>query len=62
MTTLAPANSLEDIQQKLANGALTEAGSIIEDLWRDYSTDPNLGYLKALCYRLSTRLLLRFAY
>ena len=53
MTTLAPANSLEDIQQKLANGALTEAGSIIEDLWRDYSTDPNLGYLKALCYRLS---------
>ena len=53
MTTLAPANSLEDIQQKLANGALIEAGVIIEDLWRDYSTDPNLGYLKALCYRLS---------
>ena len=26
MTTLAPANSLEDIQQKLANGALIEAG------------------------------------
>ena len=53
MTTLAPANSLEDIQQKLANGALIEAGAIIEDLWRDYSNDPNLGYLKALCYRLS---------
>ena len=53
MTTRAPANSLEEIQQKLANGALIEAGVIIEDLWRDYSTDPNLGYLKALCYRLS---------
>ena len=54
MTALAPANSLEDIQQKLANGALIEAGAIIEDLWRDYSNDPNLGYLKALCYRLSS--------
>ena len=53
MTTLAPAAALEDIQQKLASGALVEAGGIIEDLWQDYSADPNLCYLKALCYRLS---------
>ena len=53
MTTLAPAAALEDIQQKLASGALVEAGTIIDDLWQDCSADPNLGYLKALCYRLS---------
>lgn len=53
MTTLAPANALESIQQKLADGALIEAGNIIEGLWGDHSADPNLGYLKALWYRLS---------
>ena len=53
MTSPAPADALEEIQQKLADGALLDAGAIIESLWQDFSGDPNLGYLKALCYRLA---------
>ncbi len=53
MTTLAPSNLLEDIQSKLANGAVSEAGAVIEKLWDDFFEDPNLGYLKALYHRLS---------
>lgn len=53
MTSPAPADALEKIQQKLADGALLDAGAIIESLWQDFSGDPNLGYLKALCYRLA---------
>jgi Flp pilus assembly protein TadD len=55
MTTAAPGTLLEDIQSKLANGALAEAGIAIETLWPDFSLDPNLGYLKALHYRLKNQ-------
>ena len=53
MTTLAPSNLLEEIQSKLANGAVSEAGAVIDKLWADFFEDPNLGYLKALYHRLS---------
>lgn len=53
MTNAAPAKALESVQQKLAVGALSEAGAIIDDLWPEFSDDPNLGYLKALLYRLA---------
>ena len=48
-----PAQSLEAIQQTLANGEVSDAGEIIDQLLRDYPDDPNLGYLSALRYRLS---------
>ena len=55
MTTLAPSNLLEEIQSKLANGAVSEAGAVIDKLWADFFEDPNLGYLKALYHRLSNQ-------
>ncbi|GIS02692.1 MAG: hypothetical protein CM15mP103_12430 [Gammaproteobacteria bacterium] len=54
MTTLAPGNLLEEIQSKLANGAVSEAGAVIDKLWAVFFEDPNL-YLKALYHRLSNQ-------
>ena len=53
MSNAAPAKALESVQQKLALGALSEAGAIIDELWSEFSDDPNLGYLKALLCRLA---------
>ena len=53
MSNAAPAKALESVQQKLALGALSEAGAIIDELWPEFSDDPNLGYLKALLCRLA---------
>ena len=44
MSNAAPAKALESVQQKLALGALSEAGAIIDELWSEFSDDPNLGY------------------
>ena len=49
----APSPALETIQTKLANGALDEAGILIDELLVDFVSDPNLTYLSALRYRLS---------
>ena len=49
----APSPALETIQTKLANGALDEAGILIDELLVDFASDPNLAYLSALRYRLS---------
>ena len=49
----APSPALETIQTKLANGALDEAGTLIDELLVDFASDPNLAYLNALRYRLS---------
>jgi tetratricopeptide (TPR) repeat protein len=49
----APSPALETIQTKLANGALDEAGILIDQLLVDFASDPNLAYLSALRYRLS---------
>ena len=49
----APSPALETIQTKLANGALDEAGTLIDELLVAFASDPNLAYLSALRYRLS---------
>ncbi len=49
----APSSALETIQTKLANGALDEAGTLIDELLVEFASDPNLAYLSALRYRLS---------
>ena len=49
----APSPELETIQPKLANGALDEAGTLIDKLLVEFASDPNLAYLSALRYRLS---------
>jgi len=49
----APSPALETIQTKLANGALDEAGTLIDELLVAFAIDPNLAYLSALRYRLS---------
>jgi predicted Zn-dependent protease len=50
----APSSALETIQTKLANGALDEAGALIDELLVDFASDPNLAYLSALRYRLTS--------
>ena len=48
-----PPKTLESIQTELANGALDSAFATIQSQLSAYSDDPNLGYLKALYYRLA---------